>query len=118
VYVSPTPGKNELRPYCHIGTGNYNPSTAGVYTDYGLLTCDPELGADVMDLFKYLTGYHRQQSFRKLLVAPTTMRLKFLALIDNEIRHAQVGVCERERERESEERREWVQRGESCELVE
>lgn len=80
-----------MRRYCHIGTGNYNPATASVYTDYGLLTCDPGLGADVMDLFKYLTGYHRQQSFRKLLVAPTTMRAQYLRLIDQEIRHASQG---------------------------
>jgi polyphosphate kinase len=46
------------------------------WQDYGLLTCDPNLGADVMDLFKYLTGYHRQSAFRKLLVAPTTMRAR------------------------------------------
>ena len=48
-----------------------------MYTDVGLLTCDPALGSDVSDLFKYLTGYHRQQSYRKLLVAPNAMRNKF-----------------------------------------
>jgi len=83
---------NILRTYCHIGTGNYNPSTAAVYTDYGLLTCDPDLGKDVMDLFKYLTGYHRQQRFRRLLVAPTSMRQTYMALIDQEIRNAQAGM--------------------------
>lgn len=71
-----------LRTYCHIGTGNYNPRTAGVYTDFGLFTCDPALGQDVADLFKYLTGYHRQKAYRKLLVAPGTMRREFVRLID------------------------------------
>jgi len=89
--TSPTSG-TILRTYCHIGTGNYNPSTAAVYTDYGLLTCDPDLGKDVMDLFKYLTGYHRQGSFRKLLVAPTTMRQTYMSLIEQEIRNAQSGI--------------------------
>ena len=59
-----------LRRYVHIGTGNYNPKTARLYTDLGLLTCRPELGADVTDLFNYLTGLSRQQAFRRLLVAP------------------------------------------------
>jgi len=80
-----------LRTYVHIGTGNYNPRTATVYTDYGLLTCDPELGADVTDLFKYLTGYHRQGEYRKLLVAPNNMRNQFVDLIDQEIANAKAG---------------------------
>jgi polyphosphate kinase len=71
-----------LRTYCHIGTGNYNPRTAGIYTDFGMFTCDPALGQDVADLFKYLTGYHRQKAYRKLLVAPGTMRREFVRLID------------------------------------
>eukprot|EP00271_Cylindrocystis_brebissonii_P022321 TRINITY_DN854_c0_g1_i2.p1 TRINITY_DN854_c0_g1~~TRINITY_DN854_c0_g1_i2.p1 ORF type:complete len:1017 (+),score=208.66 TRINITY_DN854_c0_g1_i2:402-3452(+) len=80
-----------FRTYVHIGTGNYNPRTAGVYTDFGLLSCNPELGEDVADLFKYLTGFHRQVSYNKLLVAPGTMRYKFLKLLDREIAHAQEG---------------------------
>ena len=59
-----------IRRYCHIGTGNYNPKTAHLYEDLGLLTADPELGADLTDLFNYLTGYSRQGDYRKLLVAP------------------------------------------------
>ena len=59
-----------LRRYLHLGTGNYNPKTARIYTDLGLLTCRPELGADATDLFNYLTGLSRQEGFRRLLVAP------------------------------------------------
>jgi polyphosphate kinase len=80
-----------LRTYVHLGTGNYNPRTASLYTDVGLLSCDPELGADVSDLFKYLTGYHRQTAYRKLLVAPNAMRRQFCELIDAEIAHAAAG---------------------------
>lgn len=80
-----------LRTYVHLGTGNYNPRTAAVYTDCGLLTCDPILGKDVSDLFKYLTGYHRQRSYKKLLVAPIAMRKQFSDLIDNEIANAKAG---------------------------
>jgi polyphosphate kinase len=70
-----------LRRYAHIGTGNYNPDTARVYEDVGLLTCDPEVTADVSDVFNLLTGYSRQQEFRRLLVAPTGMRGDLLELI-------------------------------------
>ena len=77
-----------LRAYYHIGTGNYNAKTAGLYTDLGLFSCDPEIGADLMDLFNYLTGYSRQTVYRKLLVAPVNMRQRFLELIDVEISHA------------------------------
>ncbi|MCE9668509.1 polyphosphate kinase 1 [Myxococcus stipitatus] len=63
-----------VRHYVHIGTGNYNPKTARLYTDMGLFTTDPDIGADVADLFNYLTGFGRPKSFRKLLVAPLTMR--------------------------------------------
>ena len=80
-----------LRTYVHLGTGNYNPRTASLYTDVGLLSCDPDLGADVSDLFKYLTGYHRQTAYRKLLVAPNNMRRQFCELIDAEIAHARAG---------------------------
>jgi polyphosphate kinase len=63
-----------VRHYVHIGTGNYNPKTARLYTDLGLFTTDPDIGADVADLFNYLTGFARPKTFRKLLVAPINMR--------------------------------------------
>ena len=63
-----------LRRYVHIGTGNYNPKTARLYVDIGLLSCREELGADVTDLFNVLTGLSRQRTFRRLLVAPHTLR--------------------------------------------
>jgi polyphosphate kinase len=75
----------------HIGTGNYNPKTAKLYTDVGLLSCRPELGADLTDLFNYLTGYSRQRSYRKLLVAPVNMRDRMVALIQRERDHAREG---------------------------
>jgi polyphosphate kinase len=65
---------NELRRYVHLGTGNYNIMTARTYEDYGLFTADPEIGADVADLFNYLTGFAHPQPFRKLLVAPFSLR--------------------------------------------
>lgn len=83
--------ENELRAYAHIGTGNYNPKTATLYTDFGFLTCRPEIGADLMDLFNFLTGYSRQQHYRKLLVAPVNMRHRFLEMIDTEIANALAG---------------------------
>jgi len=73
-----------IRRYVHIGTGNYNPKTAGLYTDLGLLSCRENLGSDLTDLFNYLTGYSRQVSYRNLLVAPVNMRDRFLALIRRE----------------------------------
>jgi polyphosphate kinase len=80
-----------LRRYVHIGTGNYNPKTARLYTDLGLLSCRPELGADVTDLFNVLTGLSRQRTFRRLLVAPHSLRSRFLELVDREIDHAGLG---------------------------
>ncbi|MDQ3978846.1 MAG: polyphosphate kinase 1, partial [Actinomycetota bacterium] len=70
-----------VRRYCHVGTGNYNPKTARLYEDLGLLTVDPDVGADLTDLFNYLTGYSRQTGFRKLLVAPVSLRPRILELI-------------------------------------
>jgi polyphosphate kinase len=81
----------EIRRYVHIGTGNYNAKTANIYTDLGLLSCRQELGADLTDLFNYLTGFSKQKSFRKLLVAPVTLRDRMMALIDREIAHCQAG---------------------------
>ena len=80
-----------LRRYVHIGTGNYNPKTARLYVDLGLLTARPEIGADVTDLFNVLTGLSRQHSFRRLLVAPHSLRSRFLELVAREVEHARVG---------------------------
>ncbi|HET9311697.1 MAG TPA: polyphosphate kinase 1 [Actinomycetota bacterium] len=74
-----------IRRYAHVGTGNYNPTTARLYEDLGLLTADPDLGADLTDLFNVLTGYSRQREYRKLLVAPVTMRPGLEALIRREM---------------------------------
>jgi polyphosphate kinase len=65
---------DRVREYVHIGTGNYNPKTARLYTDFGLFTVDPEIGADVAEMFNFLTGYGRPAEYRKVLVSPTTMR--------------------------------------------
>ncbi len=70
-----------IRRYVHIGTGNYNPKTAQIYEDVGLLSADPKLGADVSELFNFLTGYSRQRRFGKLLVAPVGLRSSVLRLI-------------------------------------
>ena len=80
-----------LMAYYHIGTGNYNPKTATLYTDLGIFGCRPDVGADLMDLFNYLTGYSRQVDYQKLLVAPVNMRQRFLDLIDVEIANALAG---------------------------
>jgi polyphosphate kinase len=70
-----------VREYVHIGTGNYNPTTARLYSDLGLFTADPEIGADVAEMFNYLTGYGRPAGYRKLVVSPATMRERFLERI-------------------------------------
>lgn len=80
-----------IRRYVHIGTGNYHSRTAKLYTDIGLFTCTPSIGADVSDLFNALTGFSRQQLYRKLLVAPANMRLRFVEMIDREAEHARQG---------------------------
>ncbi|MEH1871478.1 polyphosphate kinase 1 [Nostoc sp.] len=87
--------KDRIRRYVHIGTGNYNPKTARLYTDLGLFSCREELGADITDLFNFLTGYSRQKSYRELLVAPVNMRDRFLALIRREIENVQNGFSGR-----------------------
>jgi polyphosphate kinase len=79
-----------LKRYVHLGTGNYNPVTARVYTDLGYLTTDPEIAADVSHLFNALTGYSREDDYRKLLVAPGRMRQQILERIEREI------VCHRQ----------------------
>lgn len=78
-----------LRAYCHIGTGNYNPQTARLYTDVGLLTCAKDVGNDVINLFHYLTGYAPEQHYRRLIIAPRDMRKAFIHLIRSEITHHQ-----------------------------
>ncbi|HEX8070487.1 MAG TPA: polyphosphate kinase 1 [Pyrinomonadaceae bacterium] len=85
----------QLRRYVHLATGNYNPTTSRVYTDLGLLTIDPEIGADVTDLFNFLTGYARHTSFRQLLVAPVNLKARLLALIARERDHARAGRAAR-----------------------
>lgn len=80
-----------IRRYVHIGTGNYNSKTARFYTDIGLFSCSPSLGADLTDLFNLLTGYSRQRLYRKLLVAPANMRARFMELIARETAHARAG---------------------------
>jgi polyphosphate kinase len=83
--------KDKLRSYAHIGTGNYNSRTSNLYTDLGLLTAREEFGQDLVELFNYLTGFSKQQSFRKLLVAPVTLRRGMECLIRREIDHAKAG---------------------------
>jgi polyphosphate kinase len=80
-----------LRRYVHIGTGNYNTRTARTYSDLGLLTVRPEIGADVTDLFNTLTGLSRQRDYRRLIVAPTGLRDHFLGFVEREIEHARAG---------------------------
>jgi polyphosphate kinase len=81
-----------IRRYVHLGTGNYNPITARLYTDLSLFTADEQIGADVTDLFNYVTGYSAKNEFRKLLVAPIDMRQKLEELIRREIEHAARGA--------------------------
>ncbi|MGB2567416.1 RNA degradosome polyphosphate kinase [Micromonospora citrea] len=83
---------NQIRRYCHIGTGNYHPKTARLYEDFGVLTADPEIGADLTDLFNVLTGYSRQTTFRRLLVAPQGIRRGLVERIEREIAHVRLGM--------------------------
>jgi polyphosphate kinase len=71
-----------VREYVHVGTGNYNPTTARLYTDLGLFTADPDVGADVAEMFNFLTGYGRPAEYRKVLVSPTTMRDRIVEEIE------------------------------------
>jgi polyphosphate kinase len=80
-----------LRRYAHIGTGNYNPKTARLYEDIGLLTVDPAVTADIADLFNHLSGYTKHRDYRTLLVAPETLRSGLLAKIENEAGNARAG---------------------------
>ncbi|KAM3110482.1 polyphosphate kinase 1 [Phormidesmis sp. 146-33] len=83
--------EGKIRRYVHIGTGNYNPKTARLYTDMGIFSCRDDLGADLTELFNFLTGYSRQKSYRKLLVAPVDLRDRMVALIEREIEHQRNG---------------------------
>ncbi len=80
-----------IRRYAHIGSGNYNSKTAHVYTDLGLLTCSPFIGADLTDLFNALTGFSHQSNYRGLLVAPANMRKRFTEMVDREADNASAG---------------------------
>ncbi len=81
----------KLRSYAHLGTGNYNPSTAKTYTDYSLFTANPSYTSDLVSLFNTLTGYSRTPKFKKLLIAPFTLHAKMLELINNETNEAKKG---------------------------
>ncbi|MQY13123.1 Polyphosphate kinase [Streptomyces sp. RB5] len=80
-----------LRRYSHVGTGNYHPKTARLYEDIGLLTADPQVGADLSDLFNRLSGYSRRESYRRLLVAPTSLRDGLVQRINKEAANARAG---------------------------
>ncbi|MBW4537118.1 MAG: polyphosphate kinase 1 [Pleurocapsa minor HA4230-MV1] len=83
--------KEKIHRYVHIGTGNYNPKTAKLYTDLSLFSCREDLGADLTDLFNFLTGYSRQKSYRKLLVAPVNLRERMIEMIDREAENCRQG---------------------------
>jgi polyphosphate kinase len=80
-----------IRSYIHVGTGNYHPVTAKLYTDLGLFTCDPGITHDAVELFHYLTGRSLKRDYHKLLVAPVNMKTRFLEFIDREIEHHKAG---------------------------
>jgi polyphosphate kinase len=81
-----------LRRYCHLGTGNYHPTTARLYEDFGLLTADPAVGEDVTALFNHLTGYSRTGSYRRLLVAPESLRTGIVDRIDRQAERSRAGL--------------------------
>ncbi len=83
--------KGKLRNYFHIGTGNYNSNTSRFYTDIGLLSTDPDISSDLIELFNYLSGFSKQKTYQKLLVSPTSLRKKFIFLINREIENAKRG---------------------------
>jgi polyphosphate kinase len=80
-----------LRTYTHVASGNYNAETATLYTDLGLFTCRPEIGADATQLFNLLTGFAGDPTFGRLLVAPFNMRRRFVEMIDREVEHQRAG---------------------------
>jgi polyphosphate kinase len=82
---------DRVREYVHIGTGNYHPKTARLYTDFGLFTADPDVGADVAEMFNFLTGYGRPAVYRKVLVSPTTMRDRMIEEIESTVAAHEAG---------------------------
>jgi polyphosphate kinase len=82
---------DQLRRYCHLGTGNYHPKTARLYEDFGLFTCDPQVGDDVLDLFNVLSGYSMNTEYHRLLVAPHSIRSGLIERIEREIEHHRAG---------------------------
>ena len=84
-----------IKRYAHISTGNYNSKTARIYTDIGLLTSSPSIGADLTDLFNALTGFSRQRLYRKLVIAPANMRQRFIEMINREAANAREGKVAR-----------------------
>ncbi len=80
-----------VKRYVHLATGNYNATTAKLYTDLGFFTCDPDICSDVADIFNFLTGYSKQKEYKKLFVSPVNMREKFIELINREIENANAG---------------------------
>jgi polyphosphate kinase len=83
--------KDRLVRYVHLGTGNYNPVTARVYTDLGLLTADADIGEDATSLFNFLTGYSQQDKYKRLMVAPLNLRERLIELIRREVKHQKAG---------------------------
>jgi polyphosphate kinase len=81
----------QVREYVHVGTGNYHAKTARLYTDFGLFTADPDIGADVAEMFNFLTGYGRPAVYRKMLVSPTTMRDRFIEEIESTVAAHEAG---------------------------
>jgi polyphosphate kinase len=81
----------KVREYVHVGTGNYNPKTARLYTDFGLFTADSDIGADVAEMFNFLTGYGRPAVYRKVLVSPTTMRDRIVEEIERTVAAHEAG---------------------------
>jgi polyphosphate kinase len=84
--------QDAIRRYVHLGTGNYNPVTARIYTDMSLFTCRDDITADAVEVFNFLTGYSNRDTYRKLAVAPVNLRERLTALIDREILHAKAGA--------------------------
>ena len=82
---------DQLRRYCHIGTGNYHPKTARLYEDFGLLTCDPAVGEDVSNLFNVLSGYSMNTTYERFLVAPHSVRTGLVERIEKEVEHLRAG---------------------------
>src|SRR5258708_39489017 len=81
-----------IRRYAHLGTGNYNPSTAGYYTDFSLVTCDEAITASVNDVFNFLTAYAEQPNYKPLWISPPDLAMGYISLIDPDARHPTLGM--------------------------